>query len=159
MVIGDKGFTLIEVIISVALLLIIMTAASQLLFSGLASWQHGEEQIDVVQNMRITLDRMTREIRGASTITEIDASGKFIKMEIPLRDFTGKIPVWYKYDADGQEVERKEENGSFQPISSRIKDMIITYEEPVIYITLIGVRSDGHEIVMNAKVTIRSLSR
>lgn len=159
MITGDKGFTFIEVIISVTLLLIIMTVASQLLFSGLTSWQLGENQIDVVQNMRIALDRMTREIRGTSTITEIDVNGKYIEVKIPVKDLSEEISVRYRYDADDQEVERKKENDSFQPIASRIKDMSITYVEPVVGITLIGVRNDGHEIVMKGKVTIRSISR
>ncbi len=57
---NDKGFTLLEIVIAIFLSVVVLLAGSQLIFFGIKSWMHGEEQIDVVQNMRAAMDFMTK---------------------------------------------------------------------------------------------------
>lgn len=167
---NDQGLTLIEIVISMVLFGILLTPAFALFSSGLKSWTHGTEQIDVVQNMRFTMDCMTSEIRQtvkdpapvlpatgttASTISfyipKIDAAGKFI----------GTAKISYQYDTGDKELERKEEPGSYQPVASKIKSVTFEYNElmSTLEITLVGMRQDGHEIIMTSSIVLRAVSR
>lgn len=154
----DKGFTLLEVVIAMTLLSIVLLAGNQLLFSGLKSWIHGEEQIDVVQNMRVGMDFMTREIRSATGVKTANSS--YIIITVLNYDFsTGDVR--YQYDNVDKELERKEGSSSPQPVSSRISGLTFSYDSgnPIkwVGIEMKGKRKDGHEITMKSKVSLRSV--
>lgn len=152
----DNGFTLIEVVIAMTIFSIVLVAGYQLLFSGFKSWIHGEEQIDVVQNMRVGMDFMTREIRSAQSI--VTGKKDFIVIKVPKADFS-TINVRYKYD-NNQELERQEGTFSPQPIASKISGLSFAYSgDPIniVEVTLKGKRKDGYEVTMKSKVTVRSL--
>jgi len=154
----DSGFTLLEVVIAMTLLSIVLLAGNQLLFSGLKSWIHGEEQIDVVQNMRTGMDFMTREIRSAKEVKTADS--KYIVITMTKTDLS-TVDVRYQYDSIDKELERKEGSSSPQPVSSRISDVTFSYDSgnPIkwVGITMKGKRKDGHEISIKSKATLRSV--
>lgn len=182
---NNRGFTLIELSVTVALLFIVLGAASSLLFSGLKSWAHGEEQIDVVQNMRVALDYMVREIREAEKVVvdhtnrDTERYQSYLTAVIPdfnhvTGQFSGSfIHLKYRYDAWDQEIERSVEKkatnvisdpvttGSFQPLASKIQSLSFsdTGYPPMISIGVTGVRKDGYTISMQSQVTVRSVSR
>jgi type II secretory pathway pseudopilin PulG len=162
----EKGFTLIEIVIALTLFIIILGGVSAILFSGLDSWTHGEEQIDVVQNMRIGLDKMVREIREAVDITS--SGDTYIQFTVPIvddnsLDFTGSVKsMGYQYDSADQELERKVVGSTPQPVASRIKNITFSYSgtpTKIVNITMVGVSKDGQEITMESKVLLRSVSR
>lgn len=164
---NDMGFTLIELVISMVLLCIILTPAYALLKSGLYSWAHGTEHIDVVQNMRFAMDRMTTEIRQAvdEPLIIANADGVIqIKFLVPIlnkdEEFTGTVEISYQYDATDQELERKEgESSPPQPVASKIKSVDFSYDKPSLKIILVGIRRDGQEISMTSDIVLRSVSR
>lgn len=147
MIRNNQGFSLIEVVIAMVLTGTVLLVSSQFIFSGIVSWTHGEEQIDVVQNMRATLDLMTKEIR---TAVEVKAAGdSYIVLVVPKGKDFSLIDVRYQYDSVDLEVERKEGSSFPQPVSSRITSLSFAYSgDPIsfITITLKGKRSDGQEI-------------
>lgn len=154
----DKGFSLLEVVIAMTLLGIVLLAGSQFLFSGLKSWIHGEEQIDVVQNLRAGMDLMTREIRAASKVKT--AGNSYIVVTLIKAD-SSTVEVRYRHDNAGQELEREEGNDGFQPVSSRVSGLTFSYDSgnPIkwVGITMTGRRADGHEVTLKSKVTLRSV--
>jgi len=146
---------MIEISISLMLLVLVLGGTYRLLISGIRSWDHGNEQMEVVENMRIALDYMTREIRAAAAVT--DGGSNYIVIKVPNAAFSSQNTVRYALDGEDQELERNS-----QPVASRIKDLSFSYTgSPIraVKITLVGVRKDGREVTMNSKVTIRSVSR
>ncbi len=59
------GFTLVEMMIAVAIFVIIIGALFALLLGGQRSWQTQEAYVQVGQEARRALGRMTRQLRGA----------------------------------------------------------------------------------------------
>lgn len=166
---NDKGFSLIEVLVAMTLLSIVLLVAYNLLFSGMKSWIYGEDQIDVVQNMRVGMDSMTREIRSANEINENKSNEKEIVFTAPDTTFSAVKEVRYRYDSKDKELERKDIN-NFQPISSRISNIEFSYipvdsdrpissDNPIkiVVITMEGAKKDGHKIEIKSKVTLRSV--
>ncbi len=71
--INHRGFTLVEVLISLAILALVLFPTYEFLRQGALSWQVGENKTEVVQNARIGLDKMCDELRHAREFYTINA--------------------------------------------------------------------------------------
>jgi type II secretion system protein J len=67
----ERAFTLIEIIVSCAILVILMGALYRVFLGSSSAWQKGEARTRMYQNARIILDLMSREIK-ASFISQGD---------------------------------------------------------------------------------------
>lgn len=70
----QNGFTMIEMLVSMAILTVIMTGMLSFLFGTSRNWQSTQDTANAVDNARIGLNRMTREIRQASRVTAADSA-------------------------------------------------------------------------------------
>lgn len=61
----ERGVTLVELMVAVALLSLIMVAFFTIFKGGTSAWRKGDIRTELVQNGRIALDRMASEIRQA----------------------------------------------------------------------------------------------
>jgi type IV pilus assembly protein PilW len=61
----QRGFTLAELLVAIAIVGLIMTGLVTFMMAGNQSYLTGSNQIEAQQNARVALDRMVREIRGA----------------------------------------------------------------------------------------------
>lgn len=108
---NDVGFTLIEVLVATAVLVIVMGGLYQVLLFGLSMWEKGQAQTDEQQNIRIAANHIAREIRTAASF-EIGANGSSIEMRVPDAD---KLPDNYpliRYYFDGGNEIQRSVNGS-----------------------------------------------
>lgn len=60
---SQKGFSLIELMIYIAISLVVMTSLYQMLSSNQSTYVSGETKIDVQQNARLAMDEITRQLR------------------------------------------------------------------------------------------------
>lgn len=63
-----KGFTLIEVIASIAILAVVISMGYSLYIYGVKSFNIGTNKINSSENMRIAADYITRELRNATSV-------------------------------------------------------------------------------------------
>lgn len=68
------GFTLVELVVSMGLLVLLLAGVYGLLSISLTSWLQGSSKTEVQQVARQALDSMAREIQFASSITRNSAS-------------------------------------------------------------------------------------
>ncbi|MBI4271607.1 MAG: prepilin-type N-terminal cleavage/methylation domain-containing protein [Candidatus Rokubacteria bacterium] len=61
----DDGFTLAELLVACAVIAFVMAGLLVMLQSGQQSYLVGSNQVEAQQNVRVALERMIREIRGA----------------------------------------------------------------------------------------------
>lgn len=78
----EKGLTIIELLVTFAIMGFIIAAIYSFYFAGLNSWQRSVDRIDYSQNARIAMDKMIRELRYASEIT-IHDHGREIRFKAP----------------------------------------------------------------------------
>jgi len=69
--INKKGFTLLEVLVSIAIFSIVMLTVYSLFSLAQNTYNQGGNDIELWQNARASLDRVTREIRQAQEIPTI----------------------------------------------------------------------------------------
>jgi general secretion pathway protein J len=106
---GEKmqaGFTLLELILSIAILSAVLVTIYATLSMGSRTWEKGERDIEKVQRMRVVMDLLSREIKAAYpyrvTPSELDTHKEFYLFDgkkdslsfvscVPLRGGTGKL--------------------------------------------------------------------
>lgn len=85
---NERGFTLVELMLSILLLSILFLAAWGLFARGFVFWKQGEHRVDMYDSLRISLDRMGRELRytggisiasDSNNLSFITAEGKNVK--------------------------------------------------------------------------------
>lgn len=71
---GNRGLSLIELMIAASLLVIVLAIGYGFYFFGLTSFTSAESRSDVQQNIRMATDFITREVRFASSMELLDAA-------------------------------------------------------------------------------------
>ncbi|RJQ42840.1 MAG: prepilin-type N-terminal cleavage/methylation domain-containing protein [Gaiellales bacterium] len=64
----DPGFTMVEVLVAMAILTVIMAGMLSFLFGTSRNWQSSQDTAEAIDNARIGLNRMTRELKQSSGI-------------------------------------------------------------------------------------------
>lgn len=77
----DKGFTLVEALLTVGILGLVMVAMTPFIRTVHTTWNLGDRKTELQQNGRVGLEMMSRFIRQAKRITGIPSlgSGNFVK--------------------------------------------------------------------------------
>lgn len=97
----QRGFTLVEVMSVVIILAIVMAGIMDLYARGIIFWSKGEKKVEVQDNLRIGLDRMTRELRQARQLYDGTTGNKLV-----FKNFDGSIVA---YDIYGTSLRRNSE--------------------------------------------------
>ncbi|MBE0430058.1 MAG: prepilin-type N-terminal cleavage/methylation domain-containing protein [Thermoleophilia bacterium] len=105
----EHGFTMIELLIAILLLSVVMAAIFSFLWGASSYWRTAQDAADVTENARMGLNRMVREIKQASIVTEAEAGQ--ISFEVDFHDGTGKQMITYGYDGEGGTIWRSSGGG------------------------------------------------
>jgi type IV pilus assembly protein PilW len=62
---GERGFTLAELLVACAVIAFVMAGLLVMLQTGLETYLVGSNRVEATQSVRLAIERMTREIRGA----------------------------------------------------------------------------------------------
>lgn len=107
-----SGFTLIETLISIIASLLIFIVIIAIFFSGSRSFNLVDDKTEIVQNARVTIDRLVRELRQTNEITTTlpetaDDPGDPPPSEIEFLNGHTISPIIYiYYYLDGDELKR-----------------------------------------------------
>ena len=138
---GKKGFTLIEMLVSIAIGTLIMGIGLSLFYAQRKSFSVQEQISEMQQNLRAGMHVMSREIRMAgygttsTNIFTVFETGT-ITFYADLDDDGTAEEITYKYDVGDSEIERKEEeppSGPWtQPIAENIDVLSFSYGTDII---------------------------
>lgn len=148
---AKKAFSLLEVLISVAIFLIIASAMFALLTSGRKAFDMGAAQIDVEQEARRALDYMSKELRQSSD-SKINgvakgANGNTIIFEIP-----------YDIDNDGDVIDDLSGGIEWSNDAGGIGTITYTYMGVTNQITR-SLSISGEQIVLASDISSLNFSR
>lgn len=61
----DDGFSLVEVLVTMVMMIVVLSALYSIFDMGLRTFSFGNNKVEAVENARLGLEKMAREIRGA----------------------------------------------------------------------------------------------
>src|SRR5215218_3920255 len=63
----ERGFTLTEVLVTIMIMIVVMSALSSMFHMSLRVFSYGNNKVEAVESARVGLEKMEREIRQAYT--------------------------------------------------------------------------------------------
>jgi type IV pilus assembly protein PilW len=132
---NERGFTLIEMLISMAIGMIIIIALSSTFLLQRDAYDDQEQIAEMVQNARAAMDMMTREIRmGGYDPTGAGFDGiPYNAGQVQIRadidgdgNITGQENIIYIYDATNLQIDRNIGSGD-QPFAENIQAFTFSY--------------------------------
>lgn len=110
---GEKGLTLVEALAAATLMSLIIIGSLLLYERGVRTWSWTEQEAEVVDNLRIAVDKIVYELRGATDIMnpEVGPSGG------TLLEFKDASEATVKYYLHNKALRRNENN---QPVTTEV---------------------------------------
>lgn len=137
----DRGFTLAELLVMLAMLASILTAVLALQQQGQATLMMQSAKIDAQQSARVAMDLMTRELRSATTITAIAAT------DLTFVDQSGATTIRYFLSTSNLD---RVENGVITTLIGQVQTMAFTYTDANAAVTTDPTRVASIDITMTA---------
>ena len=78
---GEKGLSLIELLVTLAIISFIITTIYTFYLAGLQGWQRSLDQIESQQSARIAMDKIIRELRYAYEVS-LDEQNQEVRFKI-----------------------------------------------------------------------------
>src|SRR5713101_5260888 len=134
---AQAGYSLVEILVAMAVMGVLMSATLSLLHSGLAAWGWGAGRVDAQQSVRAALERMAHELREAG----YDPTGAGIEAVLVAeparivfqRDLNGnglidptRERVTYLLRA-GETTLRRDAGGGAQPLAENVRRFALSY--------------------------------
>lgn len=134
---GSKrdGFTFIEIMVAMTILAVVLTVTSAIYLSGHQHFFREGERVEVQENLRLALGKMSRGLRQARAgevkvcdqqgQESLDRKGPWIVFSTPEGSTSG-----YRLDAQEEEIEEKLPGGTgdWQPLASNITYLHFEYD-------------------------------
>ena len=148
----QQGFTLVEMLVAAVVLLLVLSVANALFYESVVSWRSGEARMDVREGLRLGLDRMSRELRTAQRVTDMQSDS--IEFMVVKDDGT-EISVQY-YVNLSQELVRETDEEDLVLVTG-VDDLEFTYLEGnrVILVKLRGTAGD-QTVEFTTRVALRT---
>lgn len=164
---GDRGFTFIETMVALTIFSFAVAIVLLIYTKGYLSYVTENNKIEVQENLRISLNKMSADLRRASGYIKIYESDGSVSTDgtgpkIEFKDPSGEI-VQYSFDQADKEVEvKKGSSGSPQPLASHIENLEFHYDQSKKIVTIVikGEKENTNPPVivdLSTKVLVRSL--
>ncbi|MGI6227562.1 MAG: PilW family protein [Peptococcales bacterium] len=163
---NNKGFTLIEVIVVIAILSLVIASLAGILESGMYSFHRVNNQSELQQNLRTSLNLIISDIQTAKSIKSISTN------EITLNNDEGVKTFFLDYDnkasehpyhIKGKTLYYKKNNSSPEPVTLFIKELNFDWQpkdgDPqdinFVVVTIKGELPNGKEMIFNSGAEIK----
>ena len=110
---NTRGFTLLELLISISIFVLVMLTVYSLFSLGQRAYRRGGEEMEIWQNARTSLDRMTREIRQAENIVTVLPPSETDPLNPPVNELQFQDGhdnteiIYIRYYLDGTDLMRQ----------------------------------------------------
>jgi len=169
----EPGFTLVELLIATSIGLVVVGAALAMFIGGVRSEPKTAAKIAAIQDARVTLDRITRELRQGLSIPSVSATQLEVVTYVKAASCNGgpgstSIPCMVTYDCEDDVCTRTvaEPDGSAPGPTTQVVDGLVSPNvfdaEPDLAPTYIGVdfvlvSGDDDPVTLGDGVALRNL--
>ncbi len=157
---SEKAVTLIELVITLAMLSMFLGAAYSLYFYGIASWRRGIDAMEYQQTARISLEKIISELQYAHMVEIRDNNPKRIYYYIYLNNISCEYR--FRFDSGRLMYDRLECAGSkpfYTVVALGITALHFNVDDNG-YVTIdIAAGDDNMEVKLTGSVRPRNLPR
>lgn len=114
---GKKGFTMVELVIVIAIMGVVFTAISAFLINNLKTFNRAENQIDAQYNAQVAMNQIVDNIMESQCIVSINSNtGSYLGGVLDVSDIIFKIKddEYIKYEYNGEKNELSRGKGTSQ---------------------------------------------
>lgn len=159
---NERGFTLSELLVAIAIIGLIMAGLLGLQQSGQTAYLTGAGRVEVQQNARIALDMMTRELRSAQAITAIGANCGTAGGDTTI-SFTDQNATAIVYSLTGTVLQRSSGGGAATDLIGGVQTLSIqcynnSVPTPALTGTLANVRTIRISLTTQTQDSVASYS-
>jgi prepilin-type N-terminal cleavage/methylation domain-containing protein len=121
---SQRGFTLAELMIAVALVALVMAGTFVALQQGENAYQYGSGRVEVQQTARVAVDRIVKDLRTGTTVTASNATNVTFQY---IDDAGATVTVTYRLN--GTSFERDQTNPAVgnQVLIGGVTALALTY--------------------------------
>lgn len=131
---GEKGFTLIEIVMVMVLLSIVGVISVQVISSAVDTFVVSRDRKELYDQGRLALERMTREIRVANAVSypAVGNSGSYIDFTKEAYGFSSGAPsdtsITMTFQVNGIDLERIGDVSGTTVLASDVSSFLVTHE-------------------------------
>lgn len=128
-----KGLTLIEVILTMAIVGLVLTSVVAVLDLGLKSWRFQEEKGELLQNGRVAMRRLIDELRYGRAQSVNISAGNIIEFDTVylIDDDSGVEKITYSFS--NNILYRSVDNGTPREVASCLETIQAIYQATGLY--------------------------
>ncbi|OIQ58217.1 hypothetical protein MOTE_21490 [Moorella thermoacetica] len=152
----QRGFTLVEVVVAMALFALLASAVLTIYLQTIFSWRQQEQAVDVQDNLRVAMDRMGREVRQAKSI-KVYTHRIYTYENPPILVLNEGIQnEEIRYYHAGSNLYRVWQ-GVSNPLACRINNLVFNYDTAsrILKIELEGISESGRTITLYTTISQR----
>jgi prepilin-type N-terminal cleavage/methylation domain-containing protein len=152
----EKGLTFVEIIVVIVIMGILSLFTFQFLGDGIETYLLISGQEDLFSEARLAMDRMTREIRDANTITSVLAGEiQFVKEHQSGLDTSGAV-TFKKNSTDLQRLNSG--TPGWFTLAGNVKTFTVTDNANEIALSVTVGKTGQEDIVLETKVYPKNLA-
>jgi prepilin-type N-terminal cleavage/methylation domain-containing protein len=145
---SEKGFTLVEVMTAISIYAILLGSVFSLYLFGVNAYKAASNRLDLQQNVRVAADFITRELRHAKALQQVNGH------EIKYSNFGDTATYTIKYK-NGEIVQLV--NSTEVKIACNVDALIFDWDEDykVLYFNIVGI-DEGNTYAMRSAVYLQN---
>lgn len=122
----QRGFTLTEMLVAVVAIVLLIAGALAIQQSGLSLYLSGSSRVETLQNARVALARMARELKAASDVRSAPLMASDLTFR--WRDGSGTDPV-IRYQLVGTELKRTQDANPAETMIGGVQALTFIYRD------------------------------
>lgn len=155
---GSRGFTLIELIVVIIILGVVGVFTFQFLASGVQTYITMQKQKDLLDEGRLCLERMSREIRDAEQILAFTPNTSIRIQKSHNTAYDPATTIEFQYRPAHDDIRRRRvPPGSWNPLAENITTFTMTNTSNEILIRTILSTAGGESLTMETRCFPRNL--
>lgn len=149
MVLNKKGFTLVEVIVTSAIVLLLLTAVYSFFSLSQRIYRTGSEKVDLHHSVRLASERVIREIRFANELVLLD--------EWEIESANTERYKYIYFDSDNKAIVLLDEEGSHSLSDSLVSNFTFSSQGNTLLFTVTGEHNTTN-FSLDSSVTLLNFS-
>ena len=118
----DHGTTLVELVVAVSMMAVIMAVIVPVIVSARLSWDTSSNNAEALQNGRVLIDHLYRNLSQASSIESVSSAGQ----TLGYIEFTDDDNDTYRYQVDNSDFVEYGEVGSLIDLAGTVSQLQFT---------------------------------